>query len=310
LVLDAGRAGDWRRAWKLLGDEAGFVPAARCALGVAVEDRMSLAVVRDAAGVDHGVFNAAYPGPAIDAATLIPAAIRDSLRGCPAVEVIARPPVQGLPGLLPVELAWSYRAAARVGTEPIAGPSRRVVVSEVEPPAALGLARLLPWRSTSQPDIVLKGPAATPARTLAEMASASFIEVHAHGMVQATVSDASFLMLSPDASGDYALTAGAIRRQPLRGRPIVVLAACHAAATATYRHEAWSLPAAFLTAGARAVIASTDVISDADAGAFFDDLRTRIEQGVSPAIAMREARSSWLASHPAASWTRSLMVFE
>jgi hypothetical protein len=70
------------------------------------------------------------------------------------------------------------------------------------------------------------------------------------------------------------------------------------------------LPAAFVAAGARAVIASTEVIEDADAGIFFDDLRARIERGVSPTVALRDARSAWLAVHPAADWVRSLMVFQ
>ena len=90
----------------------------------------------------------------------------------------------------------------------------------------------------------------------------------------------------------------------------MVLAACHAATAAAYRHEAWSLPSAFLAAGARAVIASTDIISDADAGAFFDDLRARIQRGTAPDTALRDARSVWLAEHPAAAWTRALMVFQ
>ena len=117
-------------------------------------------------------------------------------------------------------------------------------------------------------------------------------------------------MLSPDGDSGYALTASAIRTTRLRGRPIVILAACHAARTATYRHEAWSLPAAFIAAGARAVIASTEVIDDASAGAFFDDVRARIERGASPATALRDARSAWQAVHPDAAWVRSLMVFQ
>ena len=309
LTLDAGRRAAWDEAWRLLGEADGFAPAARCALGVVVEDRASVVVIRDAAGAAHGVFDGARRGPAIEATTLVPAALRDPLRGCAEVDVIARPPVQGLPGLLPVELAWSFRTAI---SPPPTSPGRhhRVVISGVEPPAALGLPRLLPWRSSEVPDVALDGAAATPTRVLAELADASFVEIHAHGMVQASVADASFVMLSPEADGRYALTAGAIRRQALRGHPIVVLAACHAATTAKYRHEVWSLPAAFITAGARAVIASTDVISDADAGGFFDDLRVRIERGAAPAIALHDARAAWLAAHPAADWTRSLMVFQ
>jgi hypothetical protein len=308
LVLDAGRAGQWDRVWSLLGDDVAITPAARCTLGAAIENHASLVVIRDAAGKARGVFEPAWRGPVVDATTLIPAALRDALRACPSIEVVAPSPVQAVPELLPMELAWSYR----IGPNPPpreAELHRRVVISGAEPPVALDLPPLLPWR-TATADVVLEGPSATPSRALAELAEATFVEIHAHGMVKAAVSDASFLMLSPEADGRYALTAGAIRHQQLRGHPIVVLAACHAAVAANYRHEAWSLPAAFVAAGARAVIASTDVISDADAGAFFDDLRARIEQGATPAVALRDTRARWLASHPAASWTRSLMVFQ
>ncbi|NVB83830.1 MAG: CHAT domain-containing protein [Kofleriaceae bacterium] len=307
LTLDAGRANEWDRVWKLLGEDAGFEPAARCALGVAIEDRSSLVVVRDAGGASLGIFDDKRSGPAIDAATLVPATLVAALRGCSSVEVVALPPVQGLPGLLPNELAWSYRLGATASTEPAHGP--HLVIAGVEPPAALGMSRLQSWHRAAPGDTVLDGLAATPSRVLAELATASVVEIHAHGMVDAAEADASFLMMSPEPDGRYALTAAAIRKQPLRGHPIVVLAACHAAVMATYRHEPWGLPAAFIASGARAVIASTDVISDAEAGAFFDDLRARMEQGSSPDVALRDARSAWLAARPSATWVETLMVF-
>jgi CHAT domain-containing protein len=184
------------------------------------------------------------------------------------------------------------------------------VIADTVPPAVLGVARLAPWRSTRPPDVRLDGPAATPSRALAELADATFVEIHSHGMVDVAGADASFLMLSPESDGRYALTAAEIRTHRLRGRPIVILAACHAAATANHRHESWSLPAAFVAAGARAVIASTGVIDDDDAGELFDDVRTRIERGEPAAIALRDARAAWMTTHPAASWVRSLIVFQ
>jgi hypothetical protein len=213
------------------------------------------------------VFDPAEPGPVIDGATVVPAALRKALGGCDAIEVVARPLVQGLPALLPLDVAWSYRLGAHREPDRAAAGRRRVVISGTEPPAALGLPRLAPWRTATPAELSLSGPSATPSRTLAALADATFVEIHAHGVVRAIESDASLLMLSPEADGRYTLTAGAIRGQPLRGHPIVVLAACQAAASATFRHEMWSLPSAFIAAGARAVIASTDVISDADAGA-------------------------------------------
>jgi hypothetical protein len=297
---------------------------------VAAEDGASVVVVHDASGVSQGAYDATHTSPMIDAPHLVPAQLQAALRACPQVEVLARPPVQGMPLVLPDELAWSYRIdgdRAQVAPQ-VAVPARktRLVIANAEPPASLGMARLLPWRSSEQPDVLLEGASATPSRALAELAEATFVEIHSHGVVntvtenlvaaraprgvEATGADASFLMLSPESDGRYALTAAAIRQQPLHGRPIVILAACHAAATATYRHAAWSLPAAFIEAGARAVIASTDVIDDESAGALFDDMRARIEQGASPAVALRDARTRWLSGHPGATWVRSLMLFE
>ena len=316
LALEAGRTSAWDRAWTVLARAARLPVPRRCALGVAAEDGATLVVARDAGGADLGAFRTGT-GPALDAAHLVPAALVDALRGCPEVEVLARPPAQGLPALLPPELAWSYRldrepgaAGAPLPNAAAAAPDRprRLVIAGAEPPASLGIARLAPWSSADRPDVLLEGPAATPARALDELGDATFVEIHAHGTVDASAAGA-LVMLSPDPDGRYALTAEAIRQRPLRGRPIVILAACHAAATAPYRHEAWSLPAAFVTAGARAVIASTDVIDDASAGAVFDDVRARIAAGASPAVALRDARAAHLARHPDAAWLRSVMAF-
>jgi predicted RNase H-like HicB family nuclease len=268
-----------------------------------------MVVVRDVSGVDRGVYNGGRTQAAIDAPALVPPPLRAALLGCAEVEAVARPPVQGLPGLLPPDLAWSYRTAAERRVAPAAA-QRRVLVTGVEPPAALGLAHLAPWQSASRPEVVLEGPSATPSRVLAELIDATFVEIHAHGIANGADSDASLVMLSPEPDGRYALTAGAICRQPLRGHPVVILAACHAAVAATYRHEASSLPAAFIAAGARAVIASTDTVSDSEAGAFFDDLNARIQQGASPAVALRDARVAWQTVHPAAAWVSSLLVFQ
>jgi hypothetical protein len=308
LVLDAARAAEWTRVWQLLEREAGAA-IERCALGVAVERHRSAVVVRDAGGALAGAYEAARVEIDLDVTHLVPVALRDRLRGCAEIAVLARPPVQGAPGLLPPDVAWSYRSA--VGAHGTGSSSTtRLVIANAEPPTELGLSRLLPWRSASVPDVALEGPAATPSRALAALADAGFVEIHAHGMVNTAVSDASSLMLSPDPDRGFALTAAAIRQQPLRGRPIVILAACHAGMTASYRHEPWGLPEAFVEAGARAVIASPDVIADADAGMFFDALRAQIERGSSPAPALRDQRTAWLAAHPDAAWLRSLMVFQ
>ena len=309
LALDAGRAGDWPRVWQLLGEEADLA-LDRCALGVAVLGRQSVVVVRDATGAIRGAYDASRIGSQLDAATVVPAALRDQLHDCGEIDVIARPPTEGSPALLPIDLAWSYRSRIAAAARNPGPPSRaRLVIANPTPPEELGLPRLLPWRSSVAAGDLLEGAAATPSRVLAALADAGFVEIDAHGTVNPAVSDAAFLMLSPEASGRYALTAAEIRQQRLRGRPIVILAACHAGVTASYQHEPWGLPAAFVEAGARAVVASPDVIEDGDAGEFFDAMRALIEHGVPPAVALRDARHTWLMAHPKAEWVRSLVVF-
>lgn len=308
LVLDAGRAAAWPEVWQRLADELGVPARATCTLGIAVEDRRGVVVVRDARGGEHGAY--ATDVEVARPAALVPAALREALAGCADVAVLARAPVHGRAGLLAPDVAWSYRARGVDGGGPSA--SGALVIADPEPPTELGLARLAPWsasRATQAGDRVVSGAAATPTRALAELAEAGYAELHVHGLVNASVSDASFLALSAEPDGRYALTAAAIRARPLRGRPVVVLAACRAAEVAPYAHQPWSLPAAFVAAGARAVIASPAAIDDAEAGEVFAQLRARLARGEPAARALRDVRVAWLAAHPGATWVGSLIVF-
>jgi hypothetical protein len=129
--------------------------------------------------------------------------------------------------------------------------------------------------------------------------------------VDTALSDASLVVLSPEQEGGrYALTADAVRKEKLAGAPLVFLAACSAgrsASSATF--EPYSLPAAFIGAGARAVLASTVDIPDA-AGRFFDGVRQRIRAGSPPAVALRDERQKWLARDARAGWTRHILLIE
>ena len=131
----------------------------------------------------------------------------------------------------------------------------------------------------------------------------------AHGVVDAAKSSASIIALSSEADGRFALSAANLLPGSLRAHPVVVLGACHAARTAAYFHQAWSLPTAFVRAGARAVLASPDVVSDAEARPFFDAVLARIRAGAAPAVALRDERASWLAHDPK-SWVSGVMEFE
>lgn len=300
LALDAGRAGDFAAVLRLLGEERGVAPPARCAVGVAVEDERAIAVVRDARGAITGAYTAARTSPVVDSATLIPPALVQRLAGCAEVSVLARPPVLGAAHLLPGDLAWSYL----VGGPRAGAPGPHLVVTGALPPPALGLPALHGDASDAGA-LVLAGRAATPGAVLAAMRTASVIEVHSHGFIDRGLSDASYLALTPDAAGRYALTAADVAASRLAGAPIVVLAACEAGAVAPFLDDGVGLPLAFARAGARAVLASPAAVDDATARAFFRGALARIAGGASPAIAVRDER----AARPS-DWAADVIVYQ
>jgi hypothetical protein len=209
---------------------------------------------------------------------------------------------------LPAEIAWSYRRGRGAPAPAALAPPRRLLVSDVQPPPHLALPPLSPWRpEPPSPGLVhVSGAAATPARVLAELESASEVEVHAHGFVDLAVSDASMLVLSPEPGGRFALTAGDLRQHRLRGRPVVVLAACESAQVAPFLHEPWSLPTSLVAAGARAVIAVPTAIRDAQAGPFFAAVLERVRKGAAPAVALRDERRA----NASGRWVDDVVVFE
>jgi CHAT domain-containing protein len=158
--------------------------------------------------------------------------------------------------------------------------------------------------------VALTGAAATPSRVLAEIADATDIIFNAHGLVDSGQSDATLLALTPDSEGRYTLGVADLREAKLRGSPLVILAACRAGElVVSSPHEPISLPTAFLQAGARAVIASSAPIPDAEAEAFFEGVRDRATQGSPLALALHDERQAYLAKD-ASSWVRSVMLFE
>jgi len=306
LIVDAAAAGDFARGLALFGEAAEVAPDG-CALGVAVDDNRSVAIARLADGSVRGAYDAARTRPLAETESAVPPALAAALAPCDHVSVLALAPLHGRPDLLAPSLPWSYRSAPGPAAA-TALSARRLVIAEPAPPAFLGLPSLGPVADAPGADVI-RGAAATPGRVEREMGSATEIEVHAHGLVDLAAADTAFLALSPDADGRFALTAADVRRLRLAGRPIVYLAACRAAQVAPQRHEAWSLPVAFVAAGARAVIAAAAPVPERDASAFFAAVRARIAAGESPAAALARERAARLASDPA-SWVRSVMLFE
>jgi hypothetical protein len=296
LAIDAARHRDGAATLGVLAEEIGVEAPTSCVIGLAADfDVVGVARGRDGKDVVRVQRRTS-------AAIPLPDGLADAVVGCDVVDVLARAPFHGTPHLLPSGIAWRYRSARARPLAP-AG-TKHVVIADVEPPSSLGLPRLASWSRTGD---VLAGPAATPARVLAAINDANEVVVHAHGLVDGL--DASSLVLSPDASGTYALTTRDVRAAQFRTSPLVVLAACHASQGAPILHAPWSLPAAFVFAGARAVVASTSPIPDADAPAFFDDFDRRVAAGSDAAIALRDSRKAW-ASRGGAGWVEDRIVFE
>jgi CHAT domain-containing protein len=155
---------------------------------------------------------------------------------------------------------------------------------------------------------MIRGKAATPAAVRTAMRDAQVIEFHSHGFVDRGLSDASYLALTPDAVGRYALTAADVAATPLRRAPLVILAACHAAFDAPFLDESVGLPLAFIHAGARAVLASPATVDDAGAAVFFRGVRARITAGASPAVAARDERIARLGG--AFDWASDVIVYQ
>ncbi|WP_426733284.1 CHAT domain-containing protein [Myxococcus faecalis] len=314
LVTDAGRRGEYARALELLAEQLGTQVPQRCALGAAVHNERSVAVARGPAGELVGDYQGTREVPFAESPSvkLVPEHVRQALKGCAQVEVLAWAPVFGRTDLLPVDQPWSFRMGRIVPG--VSAPSRRLVVSSVEAPALLQLPRLPTWTPPPEPEPtaleLLSGSDATPSRVLSSMSDATEIEIHAHGISDPVLSDASLVVLSPEGNGRYALTADIVRKQKLAGAPMVFLAACSAGRLAsTTTHEPFSLPAAFIEAGARAVLASTVDIPDA-AGRFFDGVRQRIRGGTAPAVALRDERQKWLARDARNGWTHHVLLVE
>jgi CHAT domain-containing protein len=156
--------------------------------------------------------------------------------------------------------------------------------------------------------VAITGPIATPSRVLAELATATYAELHAHGVANLAEPGTSFLALSPDRDGTWQLTAAAVAGAKLAAHPVIVLGACRAASTTPRWDARWSLPDAFLTAGARAVIAADVDLPDREAAALFARLRARLAKGQAPAAAVAAERSGAIAAGQA--WAAHLMVFE
>ena len=313
LILDAGKAGDYAAALEWMGEEQGGALPTQCLVTVLEDSERSLLIVRGASGQLLGTYEGArrtrIPQ---NLSGLVSGEALAALKGCEKVEAFARPPLMDRPGLLPPDLAWSYRLRAGNPLAPRAGRSIHLVVKDValSPERVQALGQLNAWSAAFGPteeQRVLTGTEATATRVLAAMRDATDIDFVTHGVN--TPWGFSYLVLAREGSSDE-LTADHLQTQRLEGAPVVVLAACRAARTAYVLHEATGLPAALIHAGARAVFAATEEIPDLEAAEFFNAVRERIRQGSTPAVALRDERQKWLSAGKGQPWLEGVLLYE
>ena len=228
--------------------------------------------------------------------------------GCASVTVLAPTGLLDLTRWLPPDRAWSIRVGA---PRPAAGPTRfeeRLLVRGALAPADLNLPPLRRAGPVREGWKVVEGPEATPSRVRAQLEAADLVDFEVHGIVDASAPDGAVLVLSPDARGTYAISAADIRGLRLERGPVVLLGACRSATGSRYRDVTWTLPQAFVRAGARAVYASVSELPDDRVGDFLAGVARRLEKGVAPSVALRDERVDWL--RRGESWARDVVLFD
>jgi len=152
-------------------------------------------------------------------------------------------------------------------------------------------AALMPGGSSSR---LLEDAAAQPGAVLDALADVEWAHFACHGVFDRTAPHLSRLLVGGDgrAPGEVSLTD--VQRRSLRHLRVVVLAACWAASTAVLPgSEFVCLPASFLRAGARAVVAPLWSVDDATSVAFMKALYAAAASAPTPAALARVQRS-WL----------------
>jgi cellulose synthase operon protein C len=305
LMVDAGRRAQWQEALQIAAGAHGLAsPPARCALALVSDDFRFAAVAVSAAGEVTGSYQADV-GPVTATPPALPFA-SSTWHGCEDIAVLAFSPWLSVEPPLDPALAWHFVLAPPAPPRP-SGIERIVIVASTEPPSALSLPTLPAPSRTPSSATVLTGNGATLERVAAAAAAASLLEFHVH-TAKVPTSDAPALALS-ESGTRWALTAEQISTWKLSQRPVVLLADCAGAVPAKYAHVAWSLPAAFLAAGAGAVVAALTDLPDAEAGEFFAAIRAGLRTEANLAKVVARARAEKIARDPT-SWARQIVVFQ
>jgi hypothetical protein len=309
LVMQAGRSNRFADALPIIERWQRLTLPDRCVVALIADSGRRLVLTRTATGAVLGTYHGGPARAEVDRAP-IPGASVAALSTCPRVAVVATPPFLGQSRLLPDDLAWGFLVSGAQAVLP--SRPRRLLVSNVEPPAELNLPRLsarLTASGRSDEEVeILEGQAASPRNVLEKAAQANEIELHTHGIVDPEVSDVASLVLSGVDRQQALLLTSDLTPGSLRGHPGVMLGACTASLPATYGAMTRSLPLAFMQAGAAWVMASPSPIEDAEAPLFFENVWQRVRAGAAPVTALRDERRHPRWGKPQSAWTRDVVA--
>jgi hypothetical protein len=144
------------------------------------------------------------------------------------------------------------------------------------------------------------GAAATPRRLLTELADARYVHVAAHGAHNEWASWYQCLFLSPDQDNDGRVFAHDVLQADLRSVELVTMSSCESAlGRFDVNDNLRGLPAAFLSAGASAVIGCLWPVHPQVATEFFGTLYERLARTSDRRAAFRAAQTAVRARHPA-----------
>ena len=154
---------------------------------------------------------------------------------------------------------------------------------------ATGGARSDAW-STPYFDVYY-GAQATPAVFRTDLSRYGIIHCATHGHVDRDLPERTGLVFSPDDSGDALLSLGEIRELRLAA-DLVVLSACQTARGRVLRGEGvLSMASAFLSSGARGVVATLAYVRDLEAHSLMSSFYPELGEGRAAATALRRAKS-------------------
>ncbi len=144
------------------------------------------------------------------------------------------------------------------------------------------------------------GAAATPSRFLRELGTSRYVHVAAHGAHNEWASWYQCLFLSPDPDNDGRVFAHDILRSDLRGVELVTMSSCESAlGRYDVNDNLRGLPAAFLAAGALAVVGCLWPVHPDVATDFFGELYRQLTSNGDRRAAFRAAQCHTRTKHPA-----------